>query len=112
VLEMQASDAAHSRSKQATVDITLDAAAPSASLELPGAEGWLPGAAVLVRGTALDGTQLTIEGQPVALDGRHNFIHTLTPRPGRALLVVRFQHPQLGVRYVLRRAAVRSRPGT
>jgi hypothetical protein len=103
-LTMQAHNAGRTRSEPTTVDIARDATAPSASLELPAPAGFVPGAPIMVRGSALAGTSLTIEGEPVALDARLHFTHTVTLALDRPALAVRFQHPSHGIRYVMRRA--------
>jgi hypothetical protein len=103
VLVMQSNDDPTRRSKPTTVDIQFDNAAPTASLESPPAAGFRPDQPVLVRGIALEGTRLSIEGQPISLDRQHAFTHTLAPASGQQVLSVRFQHPAHGVRYYVRR---------
>jgi hypothetical protein len=107
VLVMQSSAEPSRRSKPTTVDILFDNAAPTASLESPPAAGFRADQPVEVRGLALEGTRLSIEGEPVALDERHAFTHTLTLASDKPALAVRFQHPAHGVRYYLRRVTAR-----
>jgi len=109
LLSMQAHDAEQTRSKPTSVDIAFDNAAPTASLELPAASGFAIDAPVEVRGSALEGTLVTVEGELVSLDKQRGFSHLLTLSPERPALTVRFQDRVHGIRYYVRRTLASAR---
>lgn len=91
-------------SKATTLHIALDNAAPTASLELPKVAGFAAARPINVRGTAAEGTAVSVEGKRVKVSPRGTFSHKLTLPAGRSALSVRFQHRKHGVRYYIRRA--------
>ena len=103
VLVMQAHDAAATRSKPTTLDIAFDNAAPTASLELPPASGFVASELIEVRGIVAPGTNVSVEGDRVKVTPRGTFRHSVALPAGRSALSVRFQHPIHGLRYYVRR---------
>jgi hypothetical protein len=103
VLLMAAADHAQLRSKATVVEIEFDDAAPTASIELPPAAGFEPGEPITIRGSAIEDSRVSAEGEAVSVDRKHWFSHTLTLPPGKPALAIRIQHPSHGVRYYLRR---------
>jgi hypothetical protein len=103
VLLMAAADNAKLHSKATVVEIEFDDAAPTASIELPPAAGFDPGEPIAIRGSAIEDSRVSAEGEAVSVDRKHWFSHTLTLPPGKPALAIRIQHPAHGVRYYLRR---------
>jgi hypothetical protein len=85
------------------VEIEFDDAAPTASIELPPAAGFNPGEPIAIRGSAIEDSRVSVEGEAVSVDRKHRFSHTLTLPPEKPALAIRIQHPAHGVRYYLRR---------
>jgi hypothetical protein len=96
------------RSKQTTVELRFDNAAPSASLRAPNVAGFEPGPSVHVAGIALPGSQVSVLGQRLTLDAQQRFAGDVSVPPGTRSIAVRIQHPRSGTRYYIRR--VRSSP--
>jgi hypothetical protein len=103
VLLMAAADNAQLHSKATAVEIEFDDAAPTASIELPPAAGFNPDEPIAIRGSAIEDSRVSAEGEAVSVDRKHWFSHTLTLPPGKPALAIRIQHPAHGVRYYLRR---------
>lgn len=93
------------RSKETTLAVTFDNAAPTASVSGPPPTGYAPGEEVEVRGLALAGTRVSVAGQKIALDRKQRFSGRVPAPAAGAPLAIRFQHPKHGVRYYLRRAS-------
>lgn len=83
------------RSEQTQIVIDFNNAAPSASLE--GIE--IKDGKVRVRGSVLEGSTVTINGAPVALDAKHRFSAEAAPQPGEEGVGIRIAHPKAGVHY-------------
>jgi hypothetical protein len=92
------------RSKQTTIDLRFDNASPSASLRAPPLAGFEPGPTVHVAGIALPGSQVSVLGQRLALDGQQRFAGDVPVPVGTRSIAVRIQHPRSGTRYYIRRA--------
>jgi hypothetical protein len=90
-------------SRQTTVDIVFDNAAPRASLSLPPVLDAKPGERVLVAGTALPGSQVWIEGERAPLDAGGRFSATVMLPLERHALVLRLAQPGRSTHYYLRR---------
>jgi hypothetical protein len=90
-------------SRQTTVDIVFDNAAPRASLSLPPVLDAKPGDVVAVSGTALPGSQVWIEGERAPLDTGGRFSANVTLPRERHALVIRLAQPGRGTHYYLRR---------
>jgi len=90
-------------SRQTSVEIVFDNAAPRASLSLPPVLDARPGDAVTVAGTALPGSQVWIEGERVPLDGGGRFSVNTTLPLERHALVIRLAQPGRGTHFYLRR---------
>jgi len=90
-------------SRQTTVDIVFDNAAPRASLSLPPVLDANPGDVVAVSGTALPGSQVWVEGQRVPLDSGGRFSANATLPRERHALAIRLAQPGRGTHYYLRR---------
>lgn len=93
------------RSKETTINVSFDNAAPMASLQEPPPGGFAPGGSVQVAGVSVPGSSVSVGGQDLALDGQGRFHGQVSVAPEQRALAIRFQHPQHGVRYYLRRAA-------
>jgi hypothetical protein len=90
-------------SRQTSVEIVFDNAAPRASLQLPPVLRQKPGETVPIGGTALPGSEVWIEGQRVPLDARGRFSGSAAlPRERRAV-VIKLVQPGRGTHYYLRR---------
>ena len=96
-------------SKETSVEIVFDNAAPTGSLELPEPAGFAPGASTRVSGVAVEGSRVSVNGREIPLDARQRFDAVVPLLPGQRTLAVRFAHAKHGVRYYLRRAAAGSR---
>jgi hypothetical protein len=96
-------------SKETSVEIVFDNAAPTGSLELPEPTGFTPGASTRVSGVAVEGSRVSVNGREIPLDSRQRFDAVVPLLPGQRTLAVRFAHAKHGVRYYLRRAAGGSR---
>jgi hypothetical protein len=92
------------RSKPTTVDLRYDNASPGASLRAPLVTGFEPGTTVHVAGVALPGSQVSVLGQRLSLDGQQRFSGDVQVPPGTQAIAVRIQHPRTGLRYYVRRA--------
>lgn len=92
-------------SKETLVDVTFDNAAQTASLELPPASGFTPGAAIEVAGVVVEGSRVSVGGKVLPLDGQQRFHGQVAVANGEHAIAVRVQHPRDGIRYYLRRAA-------
>lgn len=92
-------------SRQTTVQIRFDNAAPTASLQTPVALGVKQGESVNISGVAQPGWSVQINGNSATLDGQQRFNQKAEmPRTERAL-AVRLTHPQRGTHIYVRRAA-------
>lgn len=96
------------RSRPTTIDLRFDNASPAASLKLPPAAGFEPGASVKIAGIALPGAQVSVLGQRLPLDAQGRFSGEAPLPAGTRSIAVRIQHPRTGVRYYVRR--IRSTP--
>ena len=93
------------RSRQTTVHIRFDNAAPTASIASPANGSFAPGSNVLVSGTAQPGWVVTVGAETLAQDAQHRFSALVTAPSDRAL-AIRFTKAQRGVHYYLRRSAL------
>jgi hypothetical protein len=93
------------RSRQTTVLVQFDNAAPMASISSPAERGFAPGSAVSVAGTALPGWTVSVNGRELAQDGQQRFSGDVAAPTDVGALAIRFSHPQRGVRYYLRRSS-------
>ncbi len=91
-------------SRQSSVTIRFDNAAPTATLETPVATQAKAGQPLSVAGTVLPGWSVSVNGTPVALDGSRFVAQANMPTGERALAIV-LTHPQRGTHIYLRRAA-------
>lgn len=90
-------------SRQTRVDIVFDNAAPRAALDGPLVLDARPGDELTISGTALPGSQVSVEGRRVRLDGGGRFqASTRLPEQRRALAVTLVQ-PGRGTHIYLRR---------
>jgi hypothetical protein len=93
------------RSKETTINVSFDNAAPMASLQEPPPAGFTAGGSVQVAGVSVPGSSVSVAGQDLALDGQGRFKGQVPVAAEQRALAIRFQHPQHGVRYYLRRVA-------
>jgi hypothetical protein len=91
---------ASTRSKTSVLRIEFDNAAPSASLQAPAVSQAWRGGSVEVAGTALPGSEVSVDGTAVPLDRQGRFSVQVTASHSVA---VRLAHPRLGLHYYLRR---------
>ncbi|MDH5675866.1 MAG: hypothetical protein OEZ06_27330 [Myxococcales bacterium] len=99
----ETSDKVRKRSKQTTIDVVFDNAAPTASLKLPPPSGFGGGGKVKVAGVAVAGSQVSVEGKVLKLGAGHRFSQDIPLRADQRAIAVRFQHARHGIRYYLRR---------
>jgi hypothetical protein len=92
-------------SRQTTIEIRFDNAAPTVSLSTPAEPGVPPGGQLVVAGSVLPGWSVSVDGQPVSQDAEQRFSSaTQMPASGRPL-VVALGHPVHGTQLYLRRPA-------
>jgi hypothetical protein len=91
------------RSRETTLSIRFDNAAPSASLREPANGSFAPGATVGVAGVALEGWSVTVNGGAIQLDEQHRFRGTAAVPGDAAGIAIRLAHPRRGVHYYIRR---------
>jgi len=97
--------AAGRRSRDTTVVIRFDNAAPAASIVSPTDGSFAPGSSVLVSGTAQPGSIVTVGGETLHQDAQNRFSMAINA-PADQALAIRFVQPQRGVHYYLRRSAL------
>jgi len=97
--------AAGRRSRDTTVVIRFDNAAPAASIVSPADRSFAPGSTVLVSGTAQPGSVVSVGGETLPQDDQNRFSMAI-PAPADQALAIRFTQPQRGVHYYLRRSAL------
>ena len=93
------------RSRETTVVIRFDNAAPAASIASPADGSFAPGSSVLVSGTAQPGSVVSVGGETLQQDAQNRF-STAVNAPSDQALAIRFIQPQRGVHYYLRRSAL------
>jgi len=93
------------RSRETTVVIRFDNAAPAASIASPADRSFAPGSSVLVSGMAQPGSVVTVGGETLQQDAQNRFSMAVSAPPDQAL-AIRFTQPQRGVHYYLRRSAL------
>jgi hypothetical protein len=98
---------ASTRSKASVLRIEFDNAAPSASLQLPSVSQAWRGDSVEVAGTALPGSEVSVDGAAVPLDRQGRFSTAVKLPVPTGSIAVRLAHPRLGLHYYLRRDAGR-----
>ncbi|MCH2110812.1 MAG: hypothetical protein MK135_15950, partial [Polyangiaceae bacterium] len=89
------------RSRTTILKIKYDAQAPKARVSSPPASGFQAGSNVPVKGQALAGWTVSMNGEALELDRQRRFASTFE---GSGQLALRFSHPRQGVHYFLRRA--------
>lgn len=92
-------------SRQTTVQIKFDNAAPTASLQTPVALNVKQGELVNISGVAQPGWSVEINGKSADLDGQQRFSQKAEMPTGERALAVRLTHPQRGTHIYVRRAA-------
>jgi len=97
--------AAGRRSRDTTVVIRFDNAAPAASIASPTDRSFAPGSSVLVSGTAQPGSIVSVGGETLQQDAQNRFSMAINA-PADQALAIRFVQPQRGVHYYLRRSAL------
>jgi len=93
------------RSPDTTVIVQFDNAAPTASITAPADGSFAPGSAVSVAGTALPGWTVSVDGQELGQDPQHRFSGQVQSSAGVRALAIRFENPQRGTQYYLRRGS-------
>jgi hypothetical protein len=93
------------RSKQTSVAIRFDNAAPTASIASPADRSFAPGANVVVAGSALPGWTVSAVGKDLTQDPQNRFSGAVSAPVAERALVIRFSHPSRGTHYYLRRSA-------
>jgi hypothetical protein len=89
-------------SRQTTVQIQFDNAAPTASLSTP--EAVRQGEKLNITGTALPGWSVEINGESVPLDGQQRFSWEAQMPGEERALAVKLTHPHRGTHIYVRRA--------
>lgn len=87
------------RSRTTTVEVVLDRQAPAARVAAPPLD-FAAAPTVGVAGQALPGWQVSVGGEPLALDEQRNFARDVA---GNAPIAIAFSHPTHGKHYYLRR---------
>jgi hypothetical protein len=98
-------EAPAARSQNTVVVVQFDNAAPTASITAPADGSFAPGASVAIAGTALPGWSVSVGGQELAQDAQHRFSGQAQTSAGLRALAIRFESPQRGTQYYLRRGA-------
>jgi hypothetical protein len=98
-------EAPGARSQTTVVVVQFDNAAPTASITAPADGSFAPGASVAISGTALPGWSVSVSGQELAQDAQHRFSGQAQTTAGLRALAIRFESPQRGTQYYLRRGA-------
>jgi len=98
-------EAPGARSQNTVVIVQFDNAAPTASITAPANGSFAPGASVAIAGTALPGWSVSVGGQELAQDAQHRFSGQAQSSAGLRALAIRFESPQRGTQYYLRRGA-------
>jgi hypothetical protein len=93
------------RSKETSVVIRFDNAAPTASLTSPADASFAPGSSVLVSGAALPGWSVAVAGRELAQDEQNRFSELVGAPGSERALAIRFSQAGRGVHYYLRRSA-------
>jgi hypothetical protein len=93
------------QSKETSVVIRFDNAAPTASLSSPADASFAPGSSVLVSGSALPGFSVTVGGRELAQDEQNRFSELVSAPASERALAIRFSQAGRGVHYYLRRSA-------
>lgn len=93
------------RSKQTSIAIRFDNAAPTASIASPADRSFAAGATVTASGSALPGWTVSAGGQDLIQDGQNRFSGSVSAPVAERALVIRFSHPSRGTHYYLRRSA-------
>lgn len=90
------------RSRETTLVIDFDNAAPKASVREPADGSFAPGSSTRVSGVALDGWTVTVGGVNLPLDRAQRFSGTVSVPPEQTGLAIRLSHPARGVHYYVR----------
>jgi hypothetical protein len=96
-------DGGGSVSRQTTVDIVFDNAAPRASLLLAPVLTQRPGESVAIAGTALPGSEVYVDGARVPIDARGRFSASAALPVVQHALAIKLVQPGRGTHYYLRR---------
>jgi hypothetical protein len=94
--------------KPTTLVIQFDNSAPAAYLDGGDALEPAPDGALLLRGAALEHSQLSLEGQPIALDHAARFEARIRPAADARGVGLWIRHPRLGSHHYVRRIRGRS----
>lgn len=89
-------------SPKTSLRVAFDNAAPAASLSTLAIDH-PKGSKVVIKGVALEDWKVSALGQPLATDEANRFAVELTMPSEQGALPIRFEHPQRGVHYYLRR---------
>jgi hypothetical protein len=90
-------------SRATTVHVVYDTQAPAARVSDP-PSGFAAGSSVTVAGQALPGWTVSVNGQPLEVDGQRRFSSKIS---AGSSLPIAFSHPTHGLHYYLRRSASR-----
>jgi hypothetical protein len=95
------------QSPRTTLSIRFDNAAPTAQFfRAPSpATGDAPPGAITVDGVTVEGAKVSVDGQPLRVDGHGRFRADVAPLEGDDAIAVRLEHPRTGVHYYVRRRA-------
>ncbi len=90
-------------SRQTSLSILFDNAAPAASLNTPASVKARSGDTLTVSGTALPGWDVQVEGQAARRDAQGRFSEATVMPSERRAVVIRISHPERGTHVYLRR---------
>jgi len=94
-------------SKSRTLAIRYDNATPNLQIKHPRNGLAVSAAQLEVKGIAIRGSRVYVNGSPATLDSAYRFSHQVSLRPGENLILFRVSHPRSGSSYYIRRVVRR-----
>ena len=94
-------------SRSRSLVIRYDNATPNLQIKHPRNGLAVPAAQLEVKGIAIRGSRVFVNGAPAALDAAYRFTHQVSLRPGENVILFRVVHPRSGSSYYIRRVVRR-----
>lgn len=91
------------QSARTTLSIRFDNAAPTAQFFRAPADTESAPGAIAFDGVTVEGTKVSVGGEPLAVDAHGRFRAEARPLDGDDAVAVRLEHPRIGVHYYVRR---------
>ncbi len=104
-LQYEVRGAPNQHSRQTTLAIHFDNAAPKASVREPENGSFHAGQTIQVSGVALAGWAVSVHGKNLPLDAQQRFSGQVTVPGDQTGIAIRIAHPARGVHYYVRRVA-------